>query len=96
MRQKIRQDHKNMGGGYTKAVGLDINWQDGVLDGEPNGCFVETVIRAAIGRLEHYQSGSFPCEENDKAIKSLKLSLNWLDSRRADRESRGVSNSYNP
>ena len=97
MEHEIKQIHTDKGGGHTEAVGLDIWWQDGVLvDGKPNGAFVETVIRAAIGRLEHFQSGAFPCKENEMAITRLNLALECLAMRRADRERRRVLNSYNP
>ena len=93
--QKIEELHIDKGGGHSKALGMDIQWQDGVLvDGEPNGCFVETVIRAVKGRLEHYQSGSFACSENAMAIDALDTAFYWLERRRTDREKRGVANSY--
>ena len=50
----------NPAGGRVEGTGLYISWQNGPLGRgearkEPNGAFVETVIAAAIQRLEYYQ-----------------------------------------
>lgn len=86
-------------GGTTFAPGLCIGWQNGPLavDGtrkEPNGCFVETVIRAAIDRLEYYQQSKFKCDYNDWAIEHLKTALDFCAARTADREKRGVEGTH--
>lgn len=82
-------------GGCTSATGLCISWQHGPLGRgedrkEPHGCFVETVIAAAIDRLEHYQRSAFVCDENSQAIVQLANALDHLRNRTAERESRGV------
>jgi hypothetical protein len=93
-------DENNMpAGGYIKGVGLNINWQDGPLGtGErrqsPNGTFVETVVRAAVKRLEFYQSTQFECGENEEAIRHLKSALTAMARRTASRESRGVEGTH--
>lgn len=61
---------------------------------DPNGAFVEGVIAAAIGRLEHYNSTKFRCRENGLAITKLEEALHWLGHRTADRERRGVEGSH--
>jgi hypothetical protein len=73
-------------GGTVRGVGLSIDWQNGPLGrGEdripPNGAFVESVIYAALQRLEHYQAGQFKCRENALAITYLEESLHWLNAR---------------
>lgn len=89
---------------HATLVGHDvlrIDWQDGPLVDpvtgerrEPNGCFVETVIRAAVGRLEHYQAGRFACEENAHALVDLRSALEFLDKRTAAREAQGVEGTH--
>jgi hypothetical protein len=102
--QELTEDHYlddngNPAGGHTEALGISIHWQNGPLavDGtrrEPNGAFVEGVIQAAIGRLEHYNSTQFRCRENSLAITHLEEALHWLQHRTADRERRGVEGTH--
>ena len=78
-------------GGHVSGTGLVIDWQNGPLgrDGDrlaPNGAFVETVIFAALQRIEHYQSGQFKCRENALAITKLEEALHWLQARTQRRE----------
>jgi hypothetical protein len=61
---------------------------------EPNGAFVEGVIQAAIGRIQHYQSGKFNCRENALALTKLEEALHWLDHRTRDRETRKVEGTH--
>jgi hypothetical protein len=86
-------------GGRTSAVGLEIEWQNGPFGkdagrAEPNGCLVETVILAAIERLEYYQGSRFACRENAEAITKLDEAIGWLHTRTADRESRHVEGTH--
>jgi hypothetical protein len=109
MMQEIEQTHRvdtkgNPAGGFTRGRGIEIRWQDGPLrvdaDGAPatervpNGAFVEGVIQAAIGRLEHYNSTKFRCRENSLAVTKLEEAIHWLQHRTADRERRGVEGSH--
>lgn len=79
-----------------------IKWQDGPLavDGvrkEPTGAFVETVIAAALQRIEYYNTaagGKFRCRENSLAITHLEEALHWLNHRTAAREARGVEGTH--
>ena len=78
-------------GGYVKGTGLYIEWQNGPLGRdadrkEPNGAFVETVIAAAIQRIEYYNATQFRCRENSLAITKLEEALHWLNHRTARRE----------
>ena len=89
-------------GGYVNAGGLDIRWQEGPLGrGDtrkiPNGAFVETVIAAALQRIEHYQVAcerKFACRENEMAINTLDEALRWLGARTKAREERGVEGTH--
>lgn len=75
---------------------LHIRWQRGplVVGGvrqEPNGCFVETVIEAALQRMEFYQDDTkFACPENQEIIDHLRKALAWCQERTARREARNV------
>ena len=89
----------NPAGGIVDGVGVHITWQDGPLGKgeerrEPNGAFVETVIAAALQRIQFYQSGRFACRENALAITKLEEALLWLDKRTRDREARGVEGTH--
>lgn len=92
----------NPAGGRVYATGLEINWQDGPLGRgaerkEPNGAFVETVINAALQRLEFYQKvsgGKFYCVENETAIEHLNVALAVLGDRTRSREARGVEGTH--
>lgn len=88
-------DNGNPTGGSFKSVGIEITWQDGSLDRgddrkEPNGAFVETVIEAALQRIEFYQLSPYSCRENSLAITKLQEALHWLNHRTLSREKRGV------
>lgn len=92
-------NNDNPAGGYTCGIGLNIEWQNGPLavDGvrlEPNGAFVESVIQAAIGRIEFYQGSKFHSIHNAVALGHLKAALEVLQERTRDRESRGVEGTH--
>lgn len=89
----------NPAGGSVEGVGLEIAWQDGPLGrgedrNEPNGAFVETVIDAALQRIQHYQKSQFNCRENSLAITKLEEALHWLNSRTNRREYDGVEGTH--
>lgn len=105
MRQDLISTHLvdgdgNPSGGTASAVGLYITWQDGPLGrGEerkkPNGAFVETVICAALGRIQWYQEDQrFRCRENALAITKLEEALHWLEARTARREAAGTEGTH--
>ena len=94
--QEHRSDEEDRpAGGYTRGVGLNIQWQSGPLvhhglRHEPNGAFVEDVIAAAIGRIEFYQGSRFHCIENAVALGHLRGALDALEERARARADRGV------
>jgi len=99
--QNFSDDNQNPAGGFVKGVGIDIVWQNGPLgrpeDGtriEPNGAFVETVISAAVKRIEFYQDSKFKCRENAIALTNLETALLWLNKRTQDREARKVEGTH--
>lgn len=87
-------------GGRVTAPGLLIEWQNGPLVGpdghrrEPNGAFVETVLAAALQRLEHYQASPFACQENEDAIEYVRLALGVLDERTQRRTQGGIEGTH--
>jgi hypothetical protein len=94
-----RDAHGNPSGGWSRGIGIDIKWQDGPLGRgaerkEPNGAFVETVIRAVMDRLNFYQNSRFVCVENATAINHLTLALAALERRTRGRELREVEGTY--
>jgi hypothetical protein len=104
MKQQIKQQHNvdtdgNPSVGVTTGVGIEIIWQDGPLGRgddrkEPNGAFVEGVVQAAIGRLQHCQDSKFKCRENAIALTHLETALLWLGKRTEEREERGVEGTH--
>ena len=92
-------ENGNPAGGYASGIGMSITWQNGPLGrGEeravPNGAFVETVIAAAVQRIEYYNSTQFRCRENSLAITHLEEALHWLNHRTAAREARDVEGTH--
>lgn len=89
----------NPAGGSTFGNGFAISWQNGPLGRdddrkEPNGAFVEDIIKAAIDRLEHYQDSRFRCTANDQAIANLDAALIAMEARTADRVVRNVEGTH--
>lgn len=71
-------------------VVLDIKFQTGgTADNPRNGIFIEDLLIVAYLKLSSYQE-KFPCRENALALTKIEESLQWLTSRKADREARGV------
>ena len=89
----------NPAGGVSTGTGFTISWQNGPLGTgserkEPNGAFVETIIDAALRRLEFYQASKFNCKENQEAIGYLMQALLALDSRTKSREIRNIEGTH--
>jgi hypothetical protein len=92
-------DNGRPAGGVTYGRGFTIAWQNGPLGigeerKEPNGAFVEDIIKAARDRLEFYKGGKFACDENEDAIEHLNLALESLDARTNRRVSAGVEGTH--
>lgn len=88
-------------GGSVVGEGIAIRWQNGPLGrvddpdrGEPNGAFVETVIRAAKQRIEYYQGAGFACDENASAIEHLEAALVFLSARTKRRVDAGTEGTH--
>ena len=97
--QNLNDEKGNPSGGTVKGIGLSIDWQNGPLsvDGvrkEPTGAFVETVIAAALQRIEYYQASRFACRENALAITKLEEALHWCNARTNRREKLGIEGTH--
>jgi len=55
-----------------------------------NGVTNEALLAIVRDRLEGFQSGSFPCDENAKALKAVKAAMNALKRRTKNRIFRKV------
>ena len=95
----IKSEHWTSGGapagGCTYGTGFAISWQNGPLGRgldrkQPNGAFVEDIVKAAIDRLEYYQASPFKSEYNEQALVHLREAVARLNARTADRENRKV------
>ena len=89
----------NPAGGVATSRGMTISWQNGPLGRgderkEPNGAFVEDVIRAAAERIRFYQSSKFACDDNAEALQYLESALEVLQLRTANREARQVEGTH--
>lgn len=91
--QNIADPEGNPAGGSVEGIGLKIEWQNGPLGRglerqEPNGAFVETVLAAALQRIQYFQESKFKCRENAMAITKIDEALLWLNKRTRDLEAR--------
>lgn len=91
----------NPAGGFAVGVGFEIEWQDGPTRDQETGqklkqtgAFVEDVILAVTQRLEYYQAGRFASPYNTAALEHLQRATVALESRRRDREARGVDGTH--
>jgi len=89
----------NPTGGTTSGRGFTISWQNGPLGRgedrrEPNGAFVETIIAAAMDRLNFYEGSKFNCAENRLAIYHLQEALRVLNERTTKREQAGTEGAH--
>lgn len=92
--RNVVDENGNPAGGSVYGTGLTISWQDGPLGRgenrtEPNGAFVETVLRAVRSRLEFYERSKFACDENANALIHVDRALRELEQRTRRREAEG-------
>lgn len=59
-----------------------------------NGCQVDAMIEAAKLIIEKLDE-KYPCEENTMALAHLRSALSWLETRKKNREARGVEGTNN-
>lgn len=69
----------------------NISFQKGpIKEAGVNGISGEALVAIVIDRLESFQAGPFPCEENAEALRCMQEGLMWLQKRTKDRLARGV------
>jgi hypothetical protein len=74
-----------------------VRFQEGTpLDVGANGMLLEDLIDLARARLEHYQAGPMPCDENAKAIELLQQAADLLRLRTQRRRAQGVDGTTRP
>lgn len=73
---------------------LEVHFQHGTIRAGtgklPNGIFMEDLLLMCSDRLQHFQSGEYACDENQKALEHIDAALMFLNKRTLDREKRGV------
>ncbi|MCU5706132.1 hypothetical protein OCF67_18295 [Bacillus wiedmannii] len=74
---------------------IKIKFQEGpIQENGVNGAQIEEVIQVLHDRLQGFQNGGFPCNENTMAMHHLKRAKKWLDERTAKRKAQGVEGKY--
>ena len=69
----------------------NITFQSGpVPENGMNGATIEALLTICKHRLETFQSGNFPCMENDVAINHIRQAISILNQRTEDRMIRQV------
>lgn len=56
----------------------------------PNGLTNESLLAIVRDRFRDFQSGPFPCDENERALFHVDVALGWLEDRTKKRLGRGV------
>ena len=87
----------NPDGGHIDGPGLQIRWQRGPVETDPesgevmgNGCFLVTLLNAAKYQLEFYQGTKFACPANQRALEHVETAMDILNQRQVDRFVRGA------
>jgi hypothetical protein len=88
------------GGAHSDYV---VSWGTGkvripfqTMGTERNGLTNEALMAILIDRLQSFQDGPFPCEENAAALAHQEHALEWLKKRTRGREVRGVEGKNEP
>lgn len=75
----------------TAGLLQKIHFQKGpIQESGVNGVQNEDLLSIVIDRLIGFQTGDFPCEENEKALRHCIDACTWLQLRTAKRKARGV------
>lgn len=70
---------------------VEISFQNGTIqEAGVNGIQIEDLLVICIDRLEGFQAGNFPCQENAVALRKLEGTLLWLNRRTRDQTQRQV------
>lgn len=77
---------------YSDADGLDVLVPINFVSLELPGVTNEALLAIVKDRLEGFQAGKFPCQENEDALAGVNHALRFLHKRTMDRIERGVEN----
>lgn len=70
-----------------------VTWQKGIPDEIGlNGCRIEDVLGVVADKLMAYQEGPLACEENDEALRALRIAVEAMGARHRRRVEQGVLN----
>jgi hypothetical protein len=75
---------------YSGADGLDVLVPIHFVSLESPGVTNEALLAIVKDRLEGFQAGKFPCQENEDALAGVNHALKFLHKRTLDRTARGV------
>jgi hypothetical protein len=62
----------------------------GIQEVGVNGITNEALIAVVMDRLEKFEAGPYPCQENSQALSHLMSAMMWLQLRTRRRMARGV------
>lgn len=101
--QVLATDQPGAGGAHREyavnlknGMGFSVRFHDGNdadINGEigtTNGATHEAYLAIIADRLEGFQQGSYPCDENAEALSYVQAAIAVLHKRTEDRISRGV------
>ena len=77
---------------YAEPDGLDHITEINFISLEQDGVTNEALLAIVIDRLEGFQAGRFPCDENEQAMLACEEALRCLHLRTRVRITRGVEN----
>ena len=87
--QVVRKEIDSETGGQLELGSIDFQ-KGNIAENGVNGITNEALLAIVIHRLECFQSGRFPCDENANALVDVECALKHLESRTQQRKARGV------
>ena len=85
----VRKEIDSEKGGQLELGSIDFQ-QGNIAENGVNGITNEALLAIVEHRLDCFQSGRFPCDENASALASVKCALHYLERRTQKRKARGV------
>ena len=93
--QHLVRDDGNLTGGHAVGRGFTIVYQSGPVHMSlQNGALIEDVLLAVALRLRALAAGPLATDETLAAAENVEAAIELLGDRRADRERRGVADTY--
>ncbi len=81
---------------YTQRC-VEIFFQKGTIpENGVNGVTIEALLAVCADRLQGFQNGPYPCQENEDALQGICHALATLHSRTLKRIRRGVEGTHQP